>query len=181
MPIDSETKAAIIEDLREDRLTYPEIAAKRLGDAKKKITITRIAAEAGLSRKDRMGKSRRRYNPQGSSQKSTTRKPVKIESFDEKARLSLIDEALSHLKANLPQVTHPKGFSDWTAALDRLLTQRREEEPKGSQAESNLLTKFVSDLDNHANAVLAKAGRSLQPPSGDSSEPPIRISEERQD
>ena len=180
MPISEETEAAIKADLKEDRLTYSEIAAKHLGNKKRRGDISRIAAKEGICRKGRAGK-RPCFNNPVPQNKPESSEPVKIETFNEKTRLDLIDEALSYLKAGLPRVKHPKGFADWTAAMERLFNQRREEEPKGNQAEDDLLTKFVSDLDNHANAVLTKTGRGLRKPHANPPDSPLRVGEERQD
>lgn len=181
MPISEELKAAIIEDLKEDRLTFAEIAAKRLGNPAKKAEISHIARAEGLSRKDRRGKSRKSYKPKVKAEKSPTIEPSEIITFGANERLSLIDLALTQLKLILPKSCYPKGMMEWTASLERLLTQRREEDQKGNEAESELLDKFVTILDNHANAISPKASRSLQPASGHPPDPPIRVGEERQD
>lgn len=129
MPISDDLKRAIIDDIREGRLTFAEIAAKRLGNPKRKGEISRFATSAGISRKDRRGRPKKSFLGKVSSQNSVPGKPIKIETFEKDTRLALIDEALSYLKANLPQIKHPKGFSEWTSALDRLLNQRRIEAP----------------------------------------------------
>lgn len=128
-PISNETKAAIIDDLKEDRLSYGEIAAKRLGNAKRKGEISKIASKEGIIRKDRRGKPKRSFHPKVSSAKPVSNKPVKIETFDPKNRVDLLDEALTYLKASLPGIYSPKGFSEWTSAVERLLNQRRIEAP----------------------------------------------------
>ena len=129
MAISNDTKAAIIKDGEEGRLTQQEIAAKHLGNKDLDGSVSRILKAAGVKTRKPGRPKGKIYNPNSSSQKSQSPKPIKLEEFNGDARLALIDEALSHLKASLPQVRHPKGFSDWTSALDRLLNQRREEEP----------------------------------------------------
>lgn len=150
MPISEEVKNAIIDDLKEDRLTFEEIAAKRLGDPKKKNVIGNIAQKAHLSRKDRRGKSRRSHIPKVTGNKPTSDKPIKVMTFGPETRLSLIDEAITIHKSLLPGITDSYKMDKWSAALERLLEQRREEEPKEGGKEEELLAKFTDALENHA-------------------------------
>jgi hypothetical protein len=179
VPLPEEIKNAIIDDLKEDRLDYEEIAAKRLGDAKKKVTISRVAAAAGLSRKDRRGKSRRSYVPKVSAQKPATKRPVKIETFGAETRLLLIDEAITIHKELLAGCTDPYKMDKWSAALERLLEQRRQEEPKENGKEEELLTKFTDALESHA--ISAKTSGCLPGLPEDSANPDVRLGEERKD
>ena len=129
MPIPDEIRAAIIQDGKEGRLSQEEIAAKRLGDKKKVGTISKILKKAGVSTKGRGRPKAKSFPGKLSDKKSTSKKPIKLESFESKNRLDLLDEALSYLKASLPEVYSPKGFSEWTSAVERLLNQRRIEAP----------------------------------------------------
>lgn len=129
MPISQETKAAIIEDGKEGRLTQTEIAAKRLGSAKRVGEISRILKKAGVAAKPRGRPKSKTYTAKLSSQKPTSKRPIKLESFESDVRLELLDLALSHLKSSLPDIYSPKGFSEWSSALERLLNQRRMEAP----------------------------------------------------
>jgi len=128
-PLSNEIKAAIIDDLKEDRLSLEEIAAKRLGDPKRRGTISKIASKEGIIRKDRRVKPKGCFQSNVSTKKPISIKPTKIETFDPKNRVDLLDEALTYLKASLPSIYSPKGFSEWTSAVERLLNQRRIEAP----------------------------------------------------
>jgi len=129
VPIPDEIRAAIIQDGKEGRLSQEEIAAKRLGDKKKVGTISKILKKAGVSTKGRGRPKAKSFSANLSTKKSASKKPIKLESFESKNRLDLLDEALSYLKASLPEVYSPKGFSEWTSAVERLLNQRRIEAP----------------------------------------------------
>ena len=179
MPLTEEIKNVIIDDLKEDRLTFEEIAAKRLGDPKKKNVIGNIAQKAHLSRKDRRGKSRRSHTPKVTGNKPTSGKPLKIVTFGAETRLSLIDEAITLHKSLLPGCTDPYKMDKWSAALERLLEQRREEEPKGNDKEDELLTKFTDALEAHA--LSAKTSGCLPGLPQDPANPALRLSEERKD
>jgi len=126
-PLSSEIRNAIIADLREGRLSFAEIAAKRLGDGKKTTTISRIAKKEGYSRK-----GNGRPPAKGSNRKVPTTEPqrmaeIKLGTFGPEERLALLDQALSELKAILPKSRYPQGMMQWTAALERLLEERRKE------------------------------------------------------
>lgn len=179
MPLSEEIKNAIIDDLKEDRLTFEEIAAKRLGDPKKKNVIGNIAQKAHLSRKDRRGKSRRSHTPKVISNKPTSGKPVKVVTFGPETRLSLIDEAITIHKSLLSGCTDPYKMDKWSAALERLLEQRRTEEPKDNDKENELLSKFTDALDNHALSAQT-SGRIPGLPQ-DPANPDVRIGEKRKD
>lgn len=129
MPISSDLEQVIKADLEADRLDYEEIAAIRLGDPKKKYVISGVAKKYGLSRKDRRGKHRKSCSPKVGAQKHVPVKPLKITTFRQKTRLELIDEAITIHKSLLESVTDPYKMDKWSAALERLLNQRREEEP----------------------------------------------------
>lgn len=162
MPISEEIKQAIIDDLREDRLDFEEIAIKRLGDAKKKYAVSQIAKENGLSRKDRRGKKRKSWTPKVVPQKTQSNRPLKITTFDPKTRLSLIDEAITTLKSLLPEIKDPYKMERWSAALERLLEQRRTEEPKDqNDSENVLLSKIVGSLEQHAEHLSTQASPSV--------------------
>lgn len=129
MPIPDEIRAAIIQDGKEGRLSQEEIAAKRLGDKRKVGTISKILRKAGVPTRGNGRPKGKTFPGKLSDKKSASKKPIKLESFESKNRLDLLDEALSYLKASLPEVYSPKGFSEWTSAAERLLNQRRLEAP----------------------------------------------------
>lgn len=129
MPIPDEIRAAIIQDGKEGRLSQEEIAAKRLGDKKKVGTISKILRKAGVPTRGNGRPKGKTFPGKLSDKKSTSKKPIKLESFESKNRLDLLDEALTYLKASLPDIYSPKGFSEWTSAVERLLNQRRIDAP----------------------------------------------------
>ncbi len=100
-----------------------------MGDKKRVNAVSRILKKAGVQARPRGRPKNKTLSPKLPSQKSTSAKSIKLESFNADIRLSLIDEALSHLKASLSDVYSPKGFSEWASALERLLEQRRLEAP----------------------------------------------------
>lgn len=151
MPISEEVRNAIIEDLKEDRLTFEEIAAKRLGDPKKKNIIGKIAEKANLSRKDRRGKHRKSHSPKVADTKPTSPKPIQIETFGSGTRLSLIDEAITIHKSLLANCTDPYKMDKWSAALERLFDQRRMEESGGNEKENEMLTAITDYLYVHSS------------------------------
>jgi len=126
-PLPPEVRNAIIEDLREGRLSQKEIAATRLGSEKAKGTVSRIAKQAGITPARTRGQSIRSSKPKVSSPKPETIAKIKLETFGPEERLLLIDQAISELKAVLSQSRYPAGMMQWTAALERLLEQRRKE------------------------------------------------------
>lgn len=174
MPLSEEIKNAIIDDLKEDRLDYEEIAAKRLQDGTKKYIISRIAKKVGLSRKNRR---RNGCKSKVAPKKVVSVKPVKIATFDAETRLSLIDEAITIHKTLLSGCTDPYKMDKWSAALERLLEQRREEEPKENGKEEELLAKFTDTLENHA--ISAQTSRCLPGLPQDTANPDVRVGEER--
>ena len=84
-----EVRNAIIEDLREGRLSFEEIAAKRLGDGRKTGTISKIAKKEGLSRGVKTPSKRRAFQRDLSSQKAQSILKIKLESFGPDERLNL--------------------------------------------------------------------------------------------
>lgn len=181
MAIPEDLKQAIIDDLKEDRLSFEEIAAKRLGNPKKKNIIGNIANANGYSRKDRRGKSRRSHVPKVTTGKSSTAKPIEIVTFGPEKRLSLIDEAITIHKSLLPSITDAYKMEKWSAALDRLLEQRRIEEPTDpNDTEQDMLDKIVGALDQHAASVSPQASPSISGLPEDPPNPDVRLGEERQ-
>jgi len=177
--ISEEIKQAIIDDLKEDRLDYEEIAIKHLGNKTRKGTISQIGKKAGICRKDRRGKSHKSSTPKVSTEKPTTRAPINVITFTPDQRLSLIDEAITIHKGLLAGIADPYKMDKWSAALERLLEQRREEEPGDPDGDEKLLAKFTDALETHA--ISTQTGRCLpglpeDPPNAD-----VRIGEKRQD
>jgi hypothetical protein len=126
-PLPDEIRNAIIEDLREGRLSFEEIAAKRLGDKKQKYNVSNIAKKEGYSRK-----GSGRPPKKGRDKKVVFPKPeeiadIDLTTFGPEERLNLLDEGLSTLKAILPKSRYSKGMMEWTSAVERLLEQRRKE------------------------------------------------------
>jgi predicted transcriptional regulator len=147
----------------------------------KKLKIAQSTVSDYLSSIDQS--KTKKAQPSGKkTDQSKTKKAnlARIEYCSEK-RIELIDRGMAHLEDMLPGIDKPSGMRDWFISLGTAIDKRRLEEPKGSQAESDLLDKFVSDLDDHANAILAKAGRSLPQSSEDPPNAPLRIGEERKD
>ncbi len=177
--ISDELRQAIIDDLKEDRLDYEEIAAKRLGDSKRKMVVSRIAIKNDLSRKDRRGKPNKSNKQKVSSEKPSSNKPIQIVTFGPDARLSLIDEAITIHKGLLASIADPYKMDKWSAALERLLEQRREEEPGDPDGDEKLLAKFTDALETHA--ISTQTGRCLPGLSEDPPNPDVRIGEERKD
>ena len=176
MSLSEEIKNAIIDDLKEDRLDYEEIAAKRLGDPKKKYVISRVAKKNDLSRKNRR---RNGCKSKVAPKKAASIKPVKIATFDQETRLSLIDEAITIHKTLLSGCTDPYKMDKWSAALERLLEQRRQEEPKENGKEEELLAKFTDALESHA--ISTQASRRVSRLPENPANPDVRIGEERKD
>lgn len=179
MAISEEIKQAIIDDLKEDRLDYEEIAAKRLGDHTRKMVISRIAIKNGLSRKDRRGKHNGSNTPKVSQEKPKSDKPIKIVTFGPDARLSLIDEAITIHKGLLAGIADPYKMDKWSAALERLLEQRREEEPGDPDGDEKLLSQFTDALETHA--LSTQTGRCVPGLPEDPPNPDVRVCEKRQD
>ena len=130
-PLPPEVRNAIIEDLREGRLSFEEIAAKRLGDGGKKPTVSRIAKKEGYSRKGKGRPPKKGYQPKVTTPKPETIAEIDLSTFGPEERLLLLDEGLSTLKAILPKSRYPKGMMEWTSAVERLLEQRRKETGAG--------------------------------------------------
>ena len=130
-PLPPEIRNAIIEDLREGRLSFEEIAAKRLGDGGKKPTVSRIAKKEGYSRKGKGRPPKKGYQPKVTTPKPETIAEIDLSTFGPEERLTLLDEGLSTLKAILPKSRYPKGMMEWTSAVERLLEQRRKETGAG--------------------------------------------------
>lgn len=126
-PLPPEVRNAIIEDLREGRLSFEEIAAKRLGDGGKKPTVSRIAKKEGYSRKGKGRPPKKGYQPTVTTPKPESIAEIDFSTFGPEERLTLLDEGLSTLKAILPKSRYPKGMMEWTSAVERLLEQRRKE------------------------------------------------------
>ena len=126
-PLPPEVRNAIIEDLREGRLSFEEIAAKRLGDGGKKPTVSRIAKKEGYSRKGKGRPPKKGYQPKVTIPKPEAISEIDLSTFGPEERLTLLDEGLSTLKAILPKSRYPKGMMEWTSAVERLLEQRRKE------------------------------------------------------
>jgi hypothetical protein len=130
-PLPPEIRNAIIEDLREGRLSFEEIAAKRLGDGGKKQTVSKIANQEGYSRKGNGRPPKKGRRPKVDTPKPETVADIDLSTFGPDERLLLLDEGLSTLKAILPKSRYPKGMMEWTSALERLLEQRRKETGAG--------------------------------------------------
>jgi len=130
-PLPPEVRNAIIEDLREGRLSFEEIAAKRLGDGRKTGTISKIAKKEGLSRGVKTPSKRRAFHRDLASQKAQSILKIKLETFGPDERVNLCDTFLSQIKAMVPRITTPKGASDLSAATERLFEQRRKDEIGG--------------------------------------------------
>ena len=130
-PLPPEIRNAIIEDLREGRLSFEEIAAKRLGDGGKKPTVSRIAKKEGYSRKGKGRPPKKGYQPKVTTPKPESIAEIDFSTFGPEERLTLLDEGLSTLKAILPKSRYPKGMMEWTSAVERLLEQRRKETGAG--------------------------------------------------
>ena len=163
-PLPPEVRNAIIEDLREGRLSFEEIAAKRLGDGGKKPTVSRIAKKEGYSRKGKGRPPKKGYQPKVTTPKPETIAEIDLSTFGPEERLLLIDQAISELKAILPKSRYPLGLMQWTTALERLLEQRRKE--TGG-----------SDDDDDERGSIAAAFDELRrlenaPPPGDAKAPP---------
>ena len=147
-PLPPEVRNAIIEDLREGRLSFEEIAAKRLGDGGKKPTVSRIAKKEGYSRKGKGRPPKKGYQPKVTIPKPESIAEIDFSTFGPEERLLLIDQALSELKAILPKSRYPAGIMQWTAALERLLDQRRKE--TGTEGDG-------TESDDYLEAVRATA------------------------
>ena len=180
MPISGELKQIIIDQLKEDRLDFEELAVLHFGDKKYKYKISLIAKEAGLSRKARRGKHNGSSKTKVKSKKSTSNKPIKITPFGPETRLALIDEAITIHKSLLPSVTDSYKMDRWSAGLERLLEQRRMEETPHSDGEKEMLEKIVGALDQHAAIVSQKTSPSISGLPEESSNPDVRLGEERQ-
>lgn len=128
-PLPKEIKQAILQDLREGRLSLEEIAAKRLGDGKKVGTISKIAKKAQIPVGKQGRKKTQTFQQKLSNQKPIAFDDIALESFEPEVRLNLIDSALSQLKAILPETCDAKEIMEWSSALERLLGQRRQEAP----------------------------------------------------
>ena len=157
-----ELRQAIINDLQEGRLSYEEIAAKRFGDGRKVGTISKIAKKENIPRKNGRPPKRKPFHNKCFQQKSPPQEPIAVENFDPEARLNIIDEALSQLKAILPECAYAKGMMEWSSALERLLEMRRyEEPPKPPETEGDgfyealeaKVPEIWKDVDAEANAV----------------------------
>jgi hypothetical protein len=167
VPISEETKAAIIRDGEEGRLTLEEIAAKHLGNKNKLGTVSKILKKANVKLKRSRGDRRKdTFSPKLSDKKTIPQAPLILESFDPEKRLELIDSALSQLKAILPKTNYSKGMNEWTASLERLFNQRREEEratPPAAESDGffeALETKtpeIWKDVDAQANPIQVAA------------------------
>ena len=130
-PLPPEVRNAIIDDLREGRLSFEEIAAKRLGDGRKTGTISKIAKKEGLSRGVKTPSKKRAFHRDVASQKAQSILKIKLETFGPDERVNLCDTFLSQIKAMVPRITTPKGASDLSAAAERLFEQRRKDEIGG--------------------------------------------------
>ena len=126
-PLPPEIRNAIIEDLREGRLSFEEIAAKRLGDGGKKRTVSKIANQEGYSRKGNGRPPKKGRRPKVDTPKPENIANIDLSTFGPEERLALLDVALSELRAILSKSRYPAGMMQWTAALERLLEQRRKE------------------------------------------------------
>jgi len=126
-PLPPEIRNAIIEDLREGRLSFEEIAAKRLGDGGKKQTVSKIANQEGYSRKGNGRPPKKGRRPKVDTPKPENIANIDLSTFGPEERLLLLDEGLSTLKAILPKSRYPKGMMEWTSAVERLMEQRRKE------------------------------------------------------
>lgn len=133
-PLADDLVQKILDDLQSDRykagnISVEEIAAIRLGDRKKGGTISKLAKKNNIPLR-RQGQSKKNpFQQKHSNKESRSDKPLKVECFTAEARLSLIDEAITIHKSLLPGVKDPYKMEKWSAALDRLLEQRRIEEP----------------------------------------------------
>lgn len=171
----------ILDDLRAGRLSTEEIAAIRLGSKKKNGTISKIAKK----HKIKLPKAGRRkcqfFQPNSSKDKPTSDKPLVLEEFDSETRLSLIDTAITIHKSILPGCTDPYKMDKWSAALERLLEQRRTEESKGNVSEDEMLTALTDYLDVHSSETSSETKGSDPGLPEDSANPDVRVGEERQD
>jgi len=146
-PLPDEVRNAIISDLKEGRLSYSEIALMRLGNANKKGTIANIAKKNDLRPPPRKKRSQKEFI----TSKPATVGKVNLKTYNPEARLRLIDKALSYLEDVLGKSRYPKGMMEWTSALERLLDQRRiEEPPTGDKAGAAAIIEFNELLRNEA-------------------------------
>ncbi len=103
-----------------------------------------------------------------------------MECFCPEVRLSLIDEAISVHKSLLPSITDTYKMDKWSAALERLLEQRRTEESKGNDSEEEeLLSKFTNALENHA--ISTKTGRCIPGLPENQANTDVRVGKKRKD
>jgi len=185
-PLPEDVVQKILDDLNSDRykagnISLEEIAAIRLGDRKKGGTISKIAKKHKIQLR-RQGQSKKNpFQSKPSAKEPRSDKPIKIECFTAKARLSLIDEAITIHKSLLPGVKDPYKMEKWSAALDRLLEQRRIEEPPQTDSEQDMLDKIVGALDKHAAVVSPQASPSISGLPEDPPNPDVRLGEERKD
>jgi hypothetical protein len=134
-PLAEDLVRKILDDLQSDRykagnISLEEIAAIRLGDRKKGGTISKLAKKHKIPlRKQGLNKRGVSFQSPHSNKEPKSSEPLKVECFTAEARLSLIDEAITIHKSLLPGVKDPYKMEKWSAALDRLLEQRRIEEP----------------------------------------------------
>jgi hypothetical protein len=169
----------ILDDLRAGRLCIEEIAAIRLGSKKKGGTISKIAKKYKITVNKRGHRRTVSFQPKLSTPENEPSSEIEVESFDSETRLSLIDTAITIHKSLLPGCTDPYKMDKWSAALERLLEQRRTEEPNGNNKEDELLTKFTDALETHALSTQTGGclpGLPEDPPNSD-----VRIGEERKD
>ncbi|MCK9570236.1 hypothetical protein M0R72_14925 [Candidatus Pacearchaeota archaeon] len=180
-PLAEDLVRKILDDLQSDRykagnISLEEIAAIRLGDRKKGGTISKLAKKHKIPlRKQGLNKRGVSFQSPHSNKEPKSSEPLKVECFTAEARLSLIDEAITIHKSLLPGVKDPYKMEKWSSALDRLLEQRRIEEPPQSGSEQEMLDKIVGALDQHAAAVSPKAGPSVSGLPEDPANPDVRI------
>lgn len=121
----------IWDDLKSDRYksgnrSLEEIAAIRLGDKKKGGTISKIEKRNNIQLR-KQGRTRHIFRQNHSIKEPQSRTPTEVECFEPENCLSLIDEAITSHKSILSEVTDPYKMDKWSAALERLLEQRRTE------------------------------------------------------
>lgn len=169
----------ICDDLRAGRLSLEEIAAIRLGSKKKGGTISKIAKKHKIAVNKRGQRRNVSFQPKPSNPIPKSKDQIEVECFDAETRLSLIDEAITIHKALLAECTDPYKMDRWSAALERLLEQRRAEEPKENGREEELLAKFTDTLESHA--ISAQTSGCISGLPQDKANPDVRLSEKRKD
>lgn len=176
-PLPDNLVSSICDDLRAGRLSIEEIAAIRLGSKKKGGTISKIAKRFKIPVNKRGHRRNGSFQPKHSKPETKSNEPVEVESFVSESRLLLIDEAITIHKSLLTGITDTYKMDKWSAALERLLEQRRTEELKGGVTEEELLSKFTEALESHA--VSTKAGGCLPGLPENPSNSDVRVGEKR--